>query len=63
MNDLKPRERMRLPRQPMPEQEPARRRSNFEEVNLGFEPPTAVEEARRCLQCPDPRCVGGSTLR
>jgi glutamate synthase (NADPH/NADH) small chain len=59
MNALKPRDRMRLPRQAMPEQAPAARRHNFEEVNLGLGAPAAVEEARRCLQCARPRCAGG----
>jgi len=59
MNALKPRDRMRLPRQAMPEQVPAARRANFEEVNLGFEPSAAAAEARRCLQCASPKCSGG----
>ncbi len=37
MTELSLRERMRLPRIVMPEQDPARRRWNFEEVNLGLD--------------------------
>ena len=57
MNPLKPKERMQIPRQHMPEQEPARRAHNFEEVNLGLDPTLARQEALRCLQCLKPTCV------
>ena len=43
----------------MPEQPAEIRRRNFEEVALGYDEATAVEEAKRCLNCPKPRCVGG----
>ncbi|MBV6511094.1 MAG: Glutamate synthase [NADPH] small chain [Ignavibacteriaceae bacterium] len=43
----------------MPEQDPAERRSNFKEVNLGFTEELARMEAERCLQCPKPVCVEG----
>ena len=33
----------------MPEQPPASRRSNFDEVNLGLDGALAVKEAERCL--------------
>jgi glutamate synthase (NADPH/NADH) small chain len=59
MNPLKPRERMLLPRQAMPEQSPAERATNFQEVNLGLGSDAATAEARRCLQCRNPRCRGG----
>ncbi|MBQ6778443.1 MAG: NADPH-dependent glutamate synthase, partial [Acidaminococcaceae bacterium] len=35
------------------------RRRNFEEVALGYDEATAIEEAKRCLNCPKPRCVEG----
>jgi glutamate synthase (NADPH/NADH) small chain len=57
MNTLPPRERMKIRRQPMPEQAPHARRANFAEVNLGFAPQHAGVEAQRCLQCNDPGCV------
>ncbi|HXI01595.1 MAG TPA: NADPH-dependent glutamate synthase [Candidatus Saccharimonadales bacterium] len=43
----------------MPEQEPAARASNFEEVALGYTTELALAEADRCLQCKKPRCVPG----
>ena len=44
---------------PMPEQAPAVRRTNFEEVSLGYTPEQALLEATRCLQCKKPLCVTG----
>jgi glutamate synthase (NADPH/NADH) small chain len=52
-------DRMRIPRQKMREQEPDLRRRNFHEVNLGLTAEMAKIEALRCLQCPKPRCVEG----
>ena len=52
-------ERMKIPRQVMPEQDSYNRRSNFNEVNLGFTEELAKMEALRCLQCPKPSCVEG----
>ncbi len=49
----------KIPRQPMPEQEPEVRRHNFDEVPLGFSVETAQLEASRCLQCKKPSCVTG----
>lgn len=43
----------------MPEQEPAVRAKNFDEVPYGYSPETAVKEAERCLQCKKPACVTG----
>ncbi|MCX9010832.1 MAG: NADPH-dependent glutamate synthase [Candidatus Methanoperedens sp.] len=48
-----------LERQKMPVQDPAVRRSNFNEVALGFTQEQAVEEAKRCLQCKKPSCMKG----
>ena len=52
-------ERMKIPRQVMPEQDSFKRRSNFNEVNLGFTEELAKMEAMRCIQCPKPSCVEG----
>ncbi len=57
--DLTRRERLRLPRQPMPERPPEERAFNFEEVNLGYTPQQAVAEAERCLLCAHPTCIEG----
>ncbi|MCI8554085.1 MAG: NADPH-dependent glutamate synthase [Clostridiales bacterium] len=43
----------------MPEQEPLRRASNFEEVALGYSEDMAVNEAQRCLHCKNQPCVEG----
>ena len=40
--------RIKTPRQPMPEQDPRRRRYNFEEVPRGYSEETARLEASRC---------------
>ncbi len=44
---------------PMPSQDPAVRRRNFDEVALGYEEKTAVDEANRCLHCKNRPCVSG----
>lgn len=52
-------QRLRIQRQKMPEQDSTGRAANFEEVNLGFTEQLALLEADRCLQCKNPRCVAG----
>jgi len=59
MAELKPTERMKIQRHPMPNQDEHVRRGNFDEVALGYTPHTAREEAERCIQCKDPKCVQG----
>ena len=44
---------------PIPEQDPLVRRSNFDEVALGYSPEDAIREAGRCLQCKESPCVAG----
>ena len=44
---------------PVREQEPAVRAANFEEVCLGYNMEEAVEEATRCIQCKNARCIQG----
>ncbi len=48
-----------LTRVPIAEQDPKERAKNFEEVCLGYTEDEAVNEASRCLNCKNPRCVGG----
>lgn len=43
----------------MPEQQPAVRAHNFDEVALGYDEETAVAEAERCLHCKVPQCRKG----
>lgn len=50
---------LKVNRHAMPEQPADVRRHNFEEVALGYDETTAIEEAKRCLNCPKPRCVEG----
>ena len=49
----------KIPRQPMPEQDPKVRARNFKEVPLGYSPETAMREASRCIQCKNPGCMTG----
>jgi glutamate synthase (NADPH) small chain len=55
-NTIPNKERMKMPRQHMPEREPELRAHDFEEVNLGFDPALATQEALRCLVCAKPTC-------
>jgi glutamate synthase (NADPH/NADH) small chain len=43
----------------MPQQDPAERVSNFEEVPLGYSREDALKEAERCLQCDPAPCIKG----
>ena len=56
-NPLSPRDRMKVPRQSMPEQPAQERAHNFKEVNLGYNPELAQQEALRCLECARPTCT------
>ncbi|HOM27830.1 MAG TPA: NADPH-dependent glutamate synthase [Deltaproteobacteria bacterium] len=56
-------ERLAIPRQPMPEQDPKVRARNFDEVPLGYTPETAKTEALRCIQCKNPACVEGCPVQ
>ena len=46
-------------RVPVREQAPEVRAKNFEEVCLGYDKDEAMDEATRCLNCKNPRCVQG----
>lgn len=56
---MKAAERMKLPRQAMPERDAIERARSFQEVNLGLPEQIAMMEANRCLQCKDAKCVHG----
>lgn len=58
-NGMKPKQRMSIPRQVMPEQSPETRRHNFQEVALGYTEAMAIAESHRCIQCGKPSCVEG----
>ena len=48
---------------PMPSQDPMIRNRNFDEVALGYTAEMAVNEARRCLNCPKKPCVSACPVR
>ena len=52
-------ERMKIQRVKMPELKPEYRITCNEEVNMGITAEMAVQEAKRCLDCPNPQCVTG----
>jgi glutamate synthase (NADPH/NADH) small chain len=52
-------EKLKIPRQKMPGQDPKERIKNFKEVPFGYTPEMAVTEAKRCLQCKKALCMGG----
>jgi glutamate synthase (NADPH/NADH) small chain len=51
--------KVKTPRHEMPCQDPQVRKHNFDEVALGYTQETAVEEAKRCIQCKKPLCIAG----
>ncbi len=57
--ELTNKERLAIPPQKMPEQTPAERVRNVNEVPYGFTEDMAVAEAERCLQCKNAPCVKG----
>jgi glutamate synthase (NADPH/NADH) small chain len=56
---LSAKERSSLPRVKMPERKPMERILGFLEVNVGLDEEAAVQEAKRCLDCPMPTCISG----
>lgn len=48
---------------PMPSQEPSVRARNFNEVALGYDRDTAIDEAMRCLNCKNMPCVSGCPVK
>lgn len=61
--NLKPSDRLQIPSQPIPEQEPGKRKSNINEVALGYTETQARLEAMRCLQCKNAPCIRGCPVR
>ncbi len=52
-------DRMKIPRTKMPEQDPKERIHNFNEVPKGLDIEIALQEASRCLACAKAPCVAG----
>lgn len=50
---------MQPKKHPMPVQEPSEQNKNFKEVALGYDAQTAIDEAKRCLNCKNKPCVSG----
>ena len=48
---------------PMPSQAPEIRNKNFSEVALGYSEETAIDEAKRCLNCKNMPCVSGCPVK
>ena len=48
-----------LEKVPVREQDPQVRATNFEEVCLGYSKEEAMEEAARCLNCKNAKCMKG----
>ena len=61
--DLRPKERMAIPSQEMPAQDPKERVGNMDEVALGYTPEQVRLEAMRCLQCKTAPCVKGCPVK
>lgn len=59
-NEMKPKDRMEIPRVKMPELDPEYRCHTMkEEVNRGLTPQMAMMEAKRCIDCAKPTCIDG----
>ena len=48
-----------LKKTPVREQEPKVRATNFDEVCLGYSKEEAMEEASRCINCKNAKCIEG----
>ncbi len=58
-NRIDKKERMKIPRCTMPEQDPKARIGNFNEVPYGLAEEMAIQEATRCIECSKAPCVAG----
>jgi len=58
-DSLRPKDRLAIPAQAMPSQDPVERRSNINEVALGYTAEEAQVEAMRCLNCKNKPCING----
>jgi glutamate synthase (NADPH/NADH) small chain len=61
--ELTPSDRFKIPSQPMPQQDGIERRTNVNEVALGYTETQARLEAMRCLQCKNAPCIAGCPVR
>ena len=61
--DLSPKDRMQIERHEVPARSAVIRSMDFNEVSLGYSQALAMEEAERCLDCRNPRCIDGCPVR
>ena len=54
---------MSLNKNPMPTQEPQVRNKNYLEVATGYDEEAAIDEAKRCLNCKNPKCMSGCPVK
>lgn len=59
---LGPKDRLKLPPQTLPKQDPRSRIQNWDEVSLPLDEEVARLEAARCLQCPGAPCIKACPL-
>ncbi|KAA6301039.1 MAG: Glutamate synthase [NADPH] small chain [Candidatus Ordinivivax streblomastigis] len=57
--NFKNKDRVAIPRVKMPELDAEYRSRNYEEVNQGLSLEQALQESKRCLDCPTPTCMQG----
>ncbi|MBN1149305.1 MAG: NAD(P)-dependent oxidoreductase [Anaerolineales bacterium] len=55
-------ERMKIPHTPVPERDPWERIKDFEVISFGYDAESAMREAGRCIQCPEPKCMQACPL-
>ena len=60
---LTPKDRMAIPMQEMPTQDPTERRKNMSEVALGYSAEQCIVESARCLQCKNAPCINGCPVK
>ena len=58
-----PKDRMQIERHEVPARSAVIRSMDFNEVSLGYSQVLAMEEAERCLDCKNPRCIDGCPVR
>ncbi len=63
LESLSNKDRMAIPPQEMPSQDPVARRSTVTEVPLGYGEAQARLESYRCIQCKNKPCVSGCPVR
>jgi glutamate synthase (NADPH/NADH) small chain len=55
-------ERMKIPHTPYTVRPVGERVRDFDEIMIGYDEESAMREASRCIQCPDPKCVAACPL-